>query len=165
MTIRIERILTEEERIAMDNEALAKGWWCNDRRMFLPGMAWYQPFYFDPTGERERTGKHVLIKLADRGEEGFLSTHYWNDWSHIRPPICVVCPNGEHWEIDRKSANGSGWVVTGELPNITCSPSIVVNGYHGFLNNGLFTADLDGRPPNGISRPITNRIAMNVDVK
>ena len=159
MTIRIERILTESERKAMDEEALAKGWWRNDPRMFTPGMAWYQPFYFDPTGERERSGQHVMIKLDQRGKLGFLSEHYWRDWSHTRPPICVVCPNGEQWEIDRKSSNGAGWVVTGELPNITCSPSIVVEGYHGFLRDGVFTADVDGRPPNGISRPVADRAA------
>ncbi len=81
-----------------------------------------------------------------------LSIHYWKDWSHIRPPICVVCPNGEQWEIDRKSSNGTGWTVKGEWPNLTCSPSIVVEGYHGFLKDGLFTADTEGRGPNGRAR-------------
>ncbi|ASY56483.1 hypothetical protein [Sinorhizobium sp. CCBAU 05631] len=157
MTVRIERILTEAERLAMKDEALAKGWYRNDRRMFTPGMAWFMPWYFDPTGERERTGEHVMYTLDQRGKLGFLSEHYWNDWSHKRAPICVVCPNGEVWEIDRKSSNGSGWVVTGDLPNITCSPSIVVEGYHGFLREGQFTPDVDGRPPNGIARPIAER--------
>jgi hypothetical protein len=157
MTVHIQRILTEAERVAMEDEAFAKGWYRNDRRMFTPGMAWFQPWYFDPTGERERDGKHVMIKLENRGRLGFLSQHYWDDWSHKRPPICVVCPNGELWEIDRKSSNGTGWVVTGDLPNITCSPSIVVEGYHGFLRDGLFTADVDGRPPNGVPRPLVER--------
>lgn len=159
MTIRIERILSEAERQAMEAEADAKGWYRNDPRMFTPGLAWYQPWYFDPTGERERAGKYVMIKLENSGRLGFLSQHYWNDWSSKRAPICVVCPNGELWEIDRKSSNGTGWIVTGELPNITCAPSIVVDGYHGFLRDGLFTADVDGRPPNGVARPITERPA------
>ena len=157
MTIRITQIFSGEQHRAMEEEADAKGWWRNDRRMFTPGMAWYEPWYFDPTGERERNGQHVMFTLAQRGKLGFLSQHYWEDWSHKRPPICVVCPNGELWQIDRKSSNGTGWIVTGELPNITCSPSILVEGYHGFLRDGQFTADVDGRPLNGIARPIEER--------
>jgi hypothetical protein len=93
-----------------------------------------------------------MFKLADCGRLGFLSVHYWRDWSDKRPPICVVCPNGEWWEVDRKSSNGEGWIVTGELPTITCSPSIVVDGYHGFLRAGEFTPDLEGRGPGGTPR-------------
>lgn len=79
---------------------------------------------------------------------GLLSEHYWQTWSRVRPPLCVVCPNGAQWEIDRKSSNGSGWVVTGSWPNLNCSPSIVVPGYHGFLQNGAFTvACLSGSHP------------------
>lgn len=155
MSIKITRFLTEDERARMDDEAVARGLWRMDRSVFTPGMAWHQPWYFDPTGERERTGKHVMIRAADKGKLGFLSPHYWRDWSDKRPPICVVCPNGELWEIDRKSNNGDGWTVSGELPNITCMPSIVVEGYHGFLRNGEFTADLEGRGPIGVVRPHT----------
>ncbi len=162
---KITRVLTLDERLAMNKEARAKGWYTEDRRMFTPGMAWYQPFYFDPTGEWAawvERHKHdpgmsyraepMVKRPADPNARGFLSPHYWRDWSTKRPPICVVCPNGEQWEIDRWSSNGTGWTVTGELPNITCAPSIVVTGYHGFLRNGEFTSDLDGRGPNGVVR-------------
>lgn len=93
----------------------------------------------------------------------FLSVHYWRDWSAKRPPICVVCPNGETWEIDRKSSNGDGWKVTGDLPNISCTPSIVVHGYHGHLGSngappGQFTGDIEGRGPMGTGRPIVERV-------
>lgn len=142
---RLTRFLSQDEREAMNEAAIKQGFYRDDRRVFTPGMGWFQPWYFDPTGQRE----HVMIKLADRGQLGFLSTHYWQDWSHIRPPMVLVCPNGEQWEVDRKSSNGDGWKVTGEWPFITCTPSIVVNGYHGFLTNGEFTADLDGRGPVG----------------
>nr|WP_283808104.1 DUF6527 family protein [Bradyrhizobium sp. C9] len=57
----------------------------------------------------------------------------------------MVCPNGSMWNIDHKSSNGDGWQVTGEWPNITCAPSIIADDYHGFLRNGEFTADLDGK--------------------
>lgn len=148
MTIRITRILTPAEYKQLGEDAVARGFYRNDPRIFTPGMAWFEPWYYDPTGESQRAGKYVMCEKGDP----FLSVHYWRDWADKRAPICVVCPNGEQWEIDRKSRDGDGWTVTGELPNITCSPSIVVDGYHGFLRDGLFTADVDGRPPNGIPR-------------
>ena len=153
MSAIITRVLTSAEFMEMNENGRRDGFYNTDRRIFLPGMAWMMDWYFDPPGERERAGKNVMIKLADRGRP-FLSVHYWRDWSHIRPPICVVCPNGEQWEIDRPSSNGDGWQVTGDLPNITCSPSIVVPGYHGFLQNGRFTPDIEGRGPNGIARSV-----------
>lgn len=150
--MKITRVLAEEEREKMADDAVARGFYRNDRRIFTPGMAWFMPWYFDPTGERERLGKHVMFTAERKGTLGFLSEHYWRDWADKRSPICVVCPNGEWWEIDRKSSNGAGWIVIGDLPNITCSPSIVVDGYHGFLRNGEFTPDLEGRGENGTVR-------------
>jgi hypothetical protein len=49
--------------------------------------------------------------------------------------------------------NGDGWIVTGEWPNITASPSIDCQTpggtygpyYHGFLQGGVFSADVSGR--------------------
>ena len=154
--VKITRVMSSDEYTALCEDAVARGFYRNDRRILLPGMAWYMDWYFDPTGERERAGKHVMIKSRDAANALFLSIHYWRDWADKRPPICVVCPNGETWEIDRKSSNGDGWTVTGELPDITCSPSIVVPGYHGFLRNGEFTADIEGRGPNGVVRPIAS---------
>lgn len=55
---------------------------------------------------------------------------------------------------DRRSSNGDGWNVTGDLPAITCAPSIVVPGYHGYLRDGVFTADIDGRAPCGTVREL-----------
>jgi len=140
--VRITRVLMPDEFRKTTDDALAAGMYSNDRRVFLPGMAWFQPWYWDPAGKTESD-------LGPGEARGFLSVHYWRAWALKRPPICVVCPNGEWWEIDRKSSNGTGWIVTGELPDITCTPSIVVKGYHGFLRNGEFTADLEGRGPNG----------------
>lgn len=154
--IRITHVLSLSEKIAMEEDAIAKGWYRNDRRMFAPGTAWFQPFYFDPLGEfaaakaahpewrQWRKNPMILARpsnLANReGEPGnFLSPHYWRDWADKRAPIAVICPNGCEWEIDRWSSNGDGWTVTGELPNITCAPSIVCGDYHGFLRDGEFT--------------------------
>jgi hypothetical protein len=150
--MKLTKILSFEEYLELGEWAVANGFYRNDPRVFTPGMAWYMPYYFDPRGEREKRGEHVMFKQSQKGALGFLSVHYWRDWSDKRAPICVVCPNGETWEIDRKSSNGDGWVVTGDFPNITCSPSIIVQGYHGFLRNGEFTPDLEGRGPNGVAR-------------
>jgi hypothetical protein len=66
----------------------------------------------------------------------------------------MVCPDGNVWCPDRRSSNGDGWVVTGEWPNITCSPSIDCKPvgerlglpyYHGFLKSGEFGPDLAGQ--------------------
>lgn len=165
MTIKITQILSFEERYQMNEDAIARGFYRDDRRIFIPGMAWFQPWYHDPEGADEnrkskRYGCRVMWPTrpenVGKGSHG-LSRFYWDKWANIRPPICVVCPNGEQWEVDRVSNNGEGWEVTGTLPLISCSPSIVVDGYHGFLGTngaspGQFTADIDGRPPNGVAR-------------
>lgn len=105
---------------------------------FLPGMAWYEPWYFDPLCKCPEIKDHIIKERPDDINKSFLSPHYWIDWSNYRPPIAVVCPNGKVWEIDRRSSNGNGWKVLGILPNITCTPSIVIGDYHGWLTNGEF---------------------------
>lgn len=156
--VRLSRLLTFAEYEKMNEEAIERGFWRDDRRIFLPGMAWPTPWVWDQAGEMP-TSKRVIFPAARRGDLNYLSPHYWRDWADRRPPLCVVCPNGEQWEIDRKSSNGNGWRVTGEWPNLTCHPSIVVEGYHGWLRNGEFSADLEGRGPTGLARPISDRAA------
>lgn len=144
--IKLGRLFTFEEFATANKEAMSNGWYHTDVRMFPPGSGWYCPWVYDPTGERERNGLNVMIKCAEKGKLGYLSPHYWRDWADKRPPICIMGPGGEQWEIDRKSSNGDGWAVTGEWPNITCNPSIVLRKYHGYLRNGEFTSDLENRP-------------------
>src|ERR1035437_10237652 len=129
--MKLTRLLTSAEFSQMNDDAIARGFWRDDRRIFTPGMGWTNPWYFDPLGELPK-GRRTMISTENKGKLGFLSVHYWRDWSDKRAPLSIVCPNGETWEVDRKSKNGEGWTVTGEWPNITCSPSIVVEGYHGF---------------------------------
>lgn len=153
--LRITRALTFAEYVQMQDDAVARGWYRNDRRMFMPGMAWSQPWYFDPLGEyaawlaespmhggfrREPmiTERPTNLDAKEGSPGNFLSPHYWRDWADKRAPIAVICPNGCEWEIDRWSSNGTGWTVTGDLPNITCSPSIICGDYHGWLRNGEF---------------------------
>lgn len=127
--MKLINLLTWQEHQALNDECRAKGWYMYDRRAFLPGMGWYNEWYLE----------------LDTDDREFLSIHYKQDWQGKRPPIELVCPNGSIWCIDRKSSNGTGWVVTGSWSNITCSPSIIANDYHGFLRNGEFTPDLDGK--------------------
>lgn len=132
------KILTFAEYKALADDAVARGMWRNDRRVFLPGMGWFNDWYLD----------------RDHGKN-FLSPHYYRDWAGKRPPIELVCPDGNIWCPDRRSSNGEGWIVTGEWPNLTCSPSIdcaPIGGnpagssyYHGYLQNGEFTPDIAGK--------------------
>jgi hypothetical protein len=173
----IVRFLTDEEHSAIEQRRYAaRG---NMRDYFLPGMAWYCPWYFDPKHPREIADaddlpitdpERCLNIRIERGLQGksFLSVNYWRDWARTRPPITVVCPNGEQWCIDQKANNGPGWTVGGNFPdnglpsNITAMPSIVVPGYHGWLGvqgalPGQFTGDIEGRGPNGKFVPYTER--------
>lgn len=83
-------------------------------------------------------------------EEQFFSVEYKRDWMGKRPPIFVKLPGGAHFSPDFRATNPahgeSGWVVTGNPPNITVSPSINAIGmYHGFLQNGILSDDVEGR--------------------
>ncbi len=77
--------------------------------------------------------------------QSYLAENYGRDWYRKRPPICVRLPDGKDWVVDSRSTGGGGWVITGEVPNITASPSILTETYHGFLHNGVLSNDLEGR--------------------
>jgi hypothetical protein len=138
MTVRINQVLTFAQYRQMGDVAVANGMYRNDKRVFLPGMAWFEPWYYDPLKEYPELTHTMCKERPVDPNHSFLSPHYWRDWADKRPPIAVVCPNGDVWEIDRRSSNGDGWRVTGELPNITCTPSIAMSDYHGWLTNGEF---------------------------
>ena len=62
-----------------------------------------------------------------------------------------VCPDGWVWDADGPASNGGGWTRTGEPPMITCSPSIMTPSYHGWLRQGEWSLDTDGRTyPTGL---------------
>lgn len=157
MSTRLGRFLTGLERDEMGQASVDRGGYRNGVAAgFVPGTGWFTPWVYRPSDWTDDMGRmhgsRQMISGPDAPGASFLSPHYWRDWAHIRPPICIVGPNGEEWEIDRKSSNGDGWKVSGEWPSLTCTPSIVLTGYHGFMTNGEFTADVDGRGPNGIAR-------------
>lgn len=115
---------------------------------FPPGSMHYCPWYHDPSKEEDLAKVDSMIRRmqAEPERHWHLSIHYWRDWARIRPPIEVVCPGGIGWCPDQGSSNGDGWTVTGEVPLITCTPSIWAGQgkgppreYHGFLTAGVFS--------------------------
>jgi hypothetical protein len=67
-------------------------------------------------------------------------------YHHDEPSICVVLPGRVIWQMNGPGTNGFRWSVSGEMPNVTASPSINFNGiYHGFVQNGVVTDDVEGR--------------------
>lgn len=116
-----------------------------------PGAMWETPWYFDPKDPEDQSRREYALAHLDE-KNVYLSKFYWQQWSHIRPPLSVLCPNGVEWCIDACASNGPGWTVTGTAPLVTCSPSISVPGYHGWLKNGEFTDDCEGRGPHGIRK-------------
>jgi len=50
------------------------------------------------------------------------------------------------WDMQQPGTNGFIWTVTGEIPNVTATPSInCVGTYHGYVTNGSVTEDTEGR--------------------
>ena len=78
-----------------------------------------------------------------------LSPYYYRHNRHRRP-IMVMMPGRALYCIDAmQQLNGiyfgDGWIVTGDIPNITMSPSIDIGTiYHGFIINGEITNDVSG---------------------
>lgn len=91
-------------------------------------------------------------ELAEYYRQNLLSEKYFRRWHSRRPPLVVRLPNGVEFCVDsRPTKGGTGWDVTGEAPSITVSPSINSNGfsrehgYHGWLQNGVLSDDVEGR--------------------
>jgi len=63
----------------------------------------------------------------------------------------MLPPGGElahEWLIDGPATGGGRWTRTGEAPTFTCTPSVWRHAepeYHGFLQNGVLTDDINGR--------------------
>lgn len=113
-------------------------------------------YVFAPTDEWQLFREFVY--LCDLGIEFTLrnapaGAMYHAEWldgrGKQRAPdgrnLIVKCPGGAEWWIDGGASNGPGWTRTGVPPLITCTPSIDTGNYHGFLQNGVFTDDLEGR--------------------
>ncbi len=122
--------------------------WASLAEITGPCVMWYLPWLFDPDKAEHKVRRDMALQAIADGSFGtgehnyYLSRFYWQDWSDKRPPLCVLTPNGKEWVVDAKSSNGEGWKVTGTEPQISCQPSIQVDGYHGYLTNGEFSPPL-----------------------
>ena len=72
----------------------------------------------------------------------WLSEKYWQRHSGQRPPITVVLPTAGWHCVDWMQVSDrrmyGGWDVAGELPLISVTPSINIDGqWHGWLANGV----------------------------
>lgn len=125
-------------------------------------MSWSIFVVDKPSGGRALVGEahyaHHLIQNLKPGQNSvWLSRQYMEQWFGKRPPIVVALPLGNcvyHFCVDgpyrsrgESNPNFDGWDVTGDLPNITVSPSIDMSashGWHGFIKNGVVGDDVSG---------------------
>lgn len=79
--------------------------------------------------------------IVDYYDNHVLSIEYLRDWKGKRPPIMICLPVAGPRILDQKWMNSDhGWVITGDPPNLTASPSIhIIGKYHGWLQNGELT--------------------------
>lgn len=105
-------------------------------RTFEPGEMWFNHDMLDGPN-------------AAYYRDHYLTEEYFRDWADKRPPLWVVCPNGDWFCVDSRTKDKTdphGWVVIGEPPNVTVTPSIHILGadeagneqtrWHGWLTNG-----------------------------
>lgn len=121
-------------------------------------MSWQCRMREPPTAADRRSGQVQigdmwfapwLVEDARPVVENYLSTRYIEQSMEHRLPLIVRLPGAIDFCIDScaDSEGGErGWVVMGDPPNITMSPSINVLGtYHGFIRGGVITDDCEGR--------------------
>lgn len=72
-----------------------------------------------------------------------------------RPSIIVLLPGRVLWHMNDKGSEGCLWQIDGEIPNVTASPSINYVGiYHGWVQNGVVSDDVEGRKFDEMGWPI-----------
>lgn len=121
-----------------------------DTRQLKCGDMWYA------------RGDDGQVVSEERRRGMHLTAHYWAH-NAGRPPIMVLLPQRystgpglQEFCVDGQCHNGErgyydGWTVSGTPPQITVSPSInMVGSYHGYLQNGVVTDDVDGRKFEGL---------------
>lgn len=122
---------------------------------------WPQECPCDYVFRDDDSWQHNLDRLHaradDRGGERFLLRDapvgaMWDTpWClpHWQGPdgrcLIVKLPDGSEWCVDGPATNGPGWTRTGDPPRITARPSIGSAGYHGWLTDGVLSADIEGR--------------------
>lgn len=103
-------------------------------------------FYADPRCLQDEVGLPFPMQMAKRKR---LSAYYFQNNSH-RLPLILTFPLGVFFCLDSMTIKdgqmSGGWTVIGDAPMITVHPSInLVGHYHGWLQAGVLTDDVDGR--------------------
>jgi hypothetical protein len=56
------------------------------------------------------------------------------------------CSGMNVWYMSEPGTNGFRWALSGDMPNVTATPSInFVGSYHGWVQGGVVTEDCEGR--------------------
>jgi hypothetical protein len=114
----------------------------------------YCDYVFSDNDEFQLHRKRLYNTPSRFPEAGDL---YYADWYKGEPRLMGITPNGKLWNIDGMAnnctkpndGNHKCWTRKGEPPNVdvgkqygpTCNAgagSIVVDGWHGFLRNGVW---------------------------
>ena len=91
---------------------------------------------------RERAQRHGHLLLVP-GAMYLVPRHVVHDGCDL---IHVWLPGGRFWCPQRPANNSNRpWVCRGEPPLLTCSPSVDISVYHGWLQNGVLSDDVEGR--------------------
>jgi len=109
------------------------------------GDCWYYPNW--------DTAEHPYPMLRQHFLDHQASRQYKEQWADKRPPIVVQLPPGFGFSPDEKygrpeNTARDGWTVTGSLEDgsLVVSPSVnVVGTYHGFIQGGQVSDDVEGR--------------------
>lgn len=94
---------------------------------------------------REISGMDEAFKIERESGDSATIGCFWRGTVGGAPCFTVILPPGgvrHHFNPYRKPC----WSVSGDLPNVTVTPSInMVGVYHGWIQNGVITDDCDGR--------------------
>lgn len=86
-----------------------------------------------------------LQEIKAKGEELQPGDMWYSSTPKAGEKVLVIkLPCGDAW----RPIGPNGWNITGEPPNITARPSIMCEHYHGWLTDGVFSDDLEGRTHN-----------------
>lgn len=91
--------------------------------------------------ERLRSGPE-----AEHFKKHILSPIYLEHDIKYRPPIMIVLPTNFTFCLDQRwFPSDKGWTLSGVMTAITANPSIWTPNYHGYLMDGVLSADIEGR--------------------
>lgn len=111
-----------------------------------------------PLPDPERPGVRftVLFRTPDGELLPFNKLKVGAIYRDARTGIRVKLPgySGQNrWDMEAFGGDGDTWNVSGEIPNVTATPSInCVGVYHGWVTNGVVTDDCDGRKFDDVGR-------------